>query len=169
MDRRLVGSGFYEFLGDFPWNICSRNIWISMEIFLAVPGGPGYVAHAFGWSEGKKFMRRVRAPGECFFQRFLSDKRIGRTVRLYVGNVPFTTNEGELREAFEQYGAVESATIITDRHTGRSRGFGFVEMTDPEEARKAMEALNESMMGGRPIVVNEARQRQDRGGYNKRW
>ena len=88
---------------------------------------------------------------------------------MYVGNVPFTTNEGELREAFEQYGAVESATIITDRHTGRSRGFGFVEMTDPEEARKAMDALNESMMGGRPIVVNEARQRQDRGGYNKRW
>ena len=93
-------------------------------------------------------------------------------MRLYVGNVPFSTTDGELRELFEPYGAVESATIITDRHTGRSRGFGFVEMNDPEEARKAMEALNESMVGGRPIVVNEARQRQDRGdrgGYRNRW
>ncbi len=104
-------------------------------------------------------------------KRSFLGQRIGKTVRLYVGNVPFSTNEAELREAFERYGTVESATIITDRHTGRSRGFGFVEMTDPEEARRAMEALNETMMGGRPIVVNEARQRQDRdrGGWNRRW
>ena len=92
-------------------------------------------------------------------------------MRLYVGNVPFSTTDGELRELFEQYGTVESAVIITDRHTGRSRGFGFVEMQDPNEARAAMEALNESMFGGRPLVVNEARSRQDRhrGGHRRGW
>ena len=84
-------------------------------------------------------------------------------MRLYVGNVPFSTSDDELRTLFEQYGNVESATVITDRHTGRSRGFGFVEMTDNEEARKAMEALHEYELGGRPLVVNEARSREDRG------
>jgi len=82
---------------------------------------------------------------------------------LYIGNVPFSTSDDELRTLFEQYGNVESATVITDRHTGRSRGFGFVEMTEAEEARKAMEALNEYELGGRPLVVNEARSREDRG------
>ena len=84
-------------------------------------------------------------------------------MRLYIGNVPFSTSDDELRTLFEQYGNVESATVITDRHTGRSRGFGFVEMTEAEEARKAMEALNEYELGGRPLVVNEARSREDRG------
>ena len=102
----------------------------------------------------------------------LTDFGVTRMVKkLYVGNLPFSTNEDLLREHFAQFGEVHSVKLVTDRETGRLRGFGFVEMTDPEEARKAMDALNESMMGGRPIVVNEARQRQDRdrGGYNKRW
>jgi len=84
-------------------------------------------------------------------------------VRVYVGNLPFSTTSDELRELFEAHGAVQSATVVTDRETGRSRGFGFVEMDD-EAGRKAIEALNQKDMGGRPLVVNEARPREERGG-----
>ena len=84
-------------------------------------------------------------------------------MKLYVGNLPFSTNDDELRGLFEQHGGVSSASIVTDRETGRSRGFGFVEMNDDSEAKNAMDLLNGQLIGGRPLVVNEARPRGDRG------
>lgn len=77
--------------------------------------------------------------------------------RLYVGGLPYSTTEEELRKHFEAAGSVESASVITDKMSGRSKGFGFVEMATPEEAQKAIELLNEKDMGGRKIVVNVAR------------
>lgn len=86
--------------------------------------------------------------------------------KLYVGNLPFSTNEDELYDLFEQFGDVISARIIYDRETGRSRGFGFVEM-DPDNAEQAMNKLNQHDFNGRPLQVNEARERQRRD--NRRW
>jgi len=80
---------------------------------------------------------------------------------IYVGNLPFSTNEIEIRELFEQHGEVHSVNLITDRYTGRLRGFGFVEMEE-EDANKAIEALNDTDFGGRNLRVNEARPREDR-------
>ncbi len=84
-------------------------------------------------------------------------------MRIYVGNLPFTSTDDELRSLFEEHGPVNSATIITDRDTGRSRGFGFIDMED-EAGRKAIEALNNHEISGRALVVNEARPREERGG-----
>jgi len=78
-------------------------------------------------------------------------------------------NAADLRELFEKHGAVESADIIADRETGRSRGFGFVEMTDAEQCKKAMKELHEYESGGRPLVVNEARPREPRGQHGGAW
>ena len=80
---------------------------------------------------------------------------------IYVGNLPWSATEDELYDMFGQYGDVSSARIITDRETGRSRGFGFVEM-DADGADAAIEAINGSDMGGRPLKVNEARPREPR-------
>ena len=96
---------------------------------------------------------------------------------LYVGNLPHSITEGELRSAFEAHGAVEKVSIVTDRDTGRSRGFGFVEMTNAGEAEKATAALNGSDMGGRTLTINEAKPKTDRprsgggggGGWEKVW
>ena len=76
---------------------------------------------------------------------------------LYVGNLPHSTTESELRNLFEAHGAVEKITLVTDRDTGRSRGFGFVEMTDASEADKAIAVLNGSDLGGRTLTINEAK------------
>jgi RNA recognition motif-containing protein len=84
--------------------------------------------------------------------------------KLYVGNLSFRTTGEELREAFSAVGTVESASVIEDRETGRSRGFGFVEMATPEEAAAAIEAFNGKDFGGRNLTVNEAKPRSDRGG-----
>ena len=81
---------------------------------------------------------------------------------LYVGNLPHSTTEAELRNVFEPHGAVEKVTLVTDRETGRSRGFGFVEMADAGEADKAIAALNGTDLGGRPLTINEAKQKTDR-------
>ena len=83
--------------------------------------------------------------------------------RIYVGNLTFSTTDEELEELFARHGAVESAKVITDRETGRSRGFGFVEM-GPDDAGKAIQALDGQDMGGRPLRVNEARERTRDGG-----
>ncbi len=85
-------------------------------------------------------------------------------MNIYVGNLPYNTTEADLQQLFGQHGSVTSSSIIMDRETGRSRGFGFVEMASDEEARKAIEALNNAPMNGRPLVVNEARPREQRGG-----
>ena len=84
--------------------------------------------------------------------------------KLYVGNLSFRTTSEELREAFASVGTVESASVIEDRETGRSRGFAFVEMATPEEAAAAIEAFNGKDFGGRNLTVNEAKPRTDRGG-----
>ena len=84
------------------------------------------------------------------------------TKKLYVGNLAFATTSDDLRDAFSEYGTVSSATVITDRETGRSRGFGFVEMENGAE--QAIEAMNGKELAGRTLNVNEARPREDRGG-----
>ena len=81
---------------------------------------------------------------------------------LYVGNVPHSTTESELRTAFEAHGPVEKISIVTDRDTGRSRGFAFVEMTNASEADKAIAALNGTEFGGRTLTINEAKPKTDR-------
>ncbi len=84
--------------------------------------------------------------------------------KLYVGNIPFSATEADLRELFEAHGSIESINVITDRETGRPRGFAFVEMEDTESASKAMQALDGRDMGGRNLKVNEANERPPRGG-----
>jgi len=84
--------------------------------------------------------------------------------KLYVGNLSFRTTSEELREAFSAAGTVESASVIEDRDTGRSRGFAFVEMATPEEAAAAIEQFNGKEFGGRNLTVNEAKPKTDRGG-----
>src|SRR3954447_5967179 len=84
--------------------------------------------------------------------------------KLYVGNLSFRTTSEDLREAFSGAGTVESATVIEDRDTGRSRGFGFVEMATPEEAAAAIEQFNGKDLGGRNLTVNEAKPRTERSG-----
>ena len=83
--------------------------------------------------------------------------------KLYVGNLSFRTTSEELKEAFAAAGTVESASVIEDRDTGRSRGFAFVEMATPEEAAAAIEQFNGKDFGGRNLTVNEAKPREDRG------
>ncbi len=79
--------------------------------------------------------------------------------KLYVGNLPFSTGSEDLRRLFAQYGTVDDAIVISDRDTGRSRGFGFVEMSTAEEANNAIEGLNGTDIGGRQVNVNIARER----------
>jgi cold-inducible RNA-binding protein len=83
---------------------------------------------------------------------------------IYVGNLPFTVDSQEIEELFAPYGSVTSVNLITDRETGRLRGFGFVEMGTDAEAEAAIEALNGTDLKGRTLTVNEARPRDDRGG-----
>ncbi len=84
--------------------------------------------------------------------------------KIFVGNFSFNTTDADLRQWFQAHGSVESATVVTDRDTGRSRGFGFVEMPNNSEAEAAIAALNGSDAGGRPLTVNEARPKAERPG-----
>src|SRR5687768_18103105 len=84
-------------------------------------------------------------------------------MKLYVGNLSFQTSSEELQQLFAQAGTVESATVVEDRDTGRSRGFGFVEMASKEEGEKAIQQFNGTDLNGRNVTVNEARPREDRG------
>ena len=90
-------------------------------------------------------------------------------MNIYVGNLPYGTDRDELREVFAAFGEVSAARIVTDRESGRSKGFGFVEMPNDAEARKAIEALNGNEIGGRKAVVNEARPREERPPREKHW
>ncbi len=101
--------------------------------------------------------------------------------KLFVGGLPFSTTDDELQDLFAAHGKVASATVVKDRDTGRSKGFGFVEFENDDEGKAAEKALNGSDMGGRSITVNEARPREDRprrdfgggggggGGGNRSW
>ena len=91
-------------------------------------------------------------------------------MNIYVGNLPYNVVEEDLREIFEEYGEVASVKIISDKLTGRSKGFGFVEMDDDQEAKKAIDELNNAEISGRNIKVNESRPKSNdsRGGGNRR-
>ena len=84
--------------------------------------------------------------------------------KLYVGNLSYDTTDSALQQLFEPFGAVQSAQVIMDRETGRSKGFGFVEMGSDQEAQAAVQALSGKMVGGRALTVNVAKPREDRGG-----
>jgi RNA recognition motif-containing protein len=84
--------------------------------------------------------------------------------KLYVGNLAYGITDSDLQQMFEAHGSVRSAQVIMDRDTGRSKGFGFVEMDNDQEAQAAIAALNEKEVDGRRLTVNEARPREDRGG-----
>ena len=86
------------------------------------------------------------------------------SMKLYVGNLAFQTSSEDLQQLFSQAGTVESASVVEDRDTGRSRGFGFVEMATPEEGKAAIEQFNGKEVNGRNLTVNEARPRENRGG-----
>lgn len=96
-------------------------------------------------------------------------------MKIYVGNLSFNTTESQLRDMFAAHGTVTSAATVTDRETGRPRGFGFVEMSDDAQARAAMTALNGKNIDGRDLTVNEAKPREstggggNRGGGGSRW
>ena len=98
--------------------------------------------------------------------------------KIYVGGLPYSTTEQQLSDLFAAHGAVASARIITDKFTGQSRGFGFVEMSTAEESKRAIEALNATQLDGRTLTVNEAKPQEprssggrsgDRGGRGARW
>jgi RNA recognition motif-containing protein len=84
--------------------------------------------------------------------------------KLYVGGLPYSVTEGRLEEVFAAHGTVQSAKVISDKFTGQSRGFGFVEMGSSDEAQKAISALNGTQLDGRTLVVNEAKPMENRGG-----
>lgn len=93
-------------------------------------------------------------------------------MKLYVGNLSFKTTENDLREQFEQFGTVNQVDIITDRESGRSKGFAFIEMNDRDEANAAIQEMNGATLGDRTLAVNEARPREERsggGGGGKRY
>jgi len=96
----------------------------------------------------------------CFFGENL--RIVSGIMNIYVGNLPYKAQEDEIRDMFTSFGDVASVRIITDHETGRSKGFGFVEMADDEQAKAAIEELNGVEMLGRPLTVNEARPRAPR-------
>jgi RNA recognition motif-containing protein len=89
-------------------------------------------------------------------------------MKIYVGNLSFSINDESLSQIFSEYGAVDSAKVIVDRDSGRSRGFGFVEMADDQEARNAIESANGKEIDGRALTVNEAKPQKKRGGSGGR-
>jgi RNA recognition motif-containing protein len=94
-------------------------------------------------------------------------KETGMSTNIYVGNLPFSATEDEIRTLFSTYGTVESVNLITDRDTGRLRGFGFVEMASG--ANEAIAALNQTELGGRLLTVNPAKPREERSPRSRRW
>ncbi len=90
-------------------------------------------------------------------------------MNIFIGSLPYSIKENDLKEFFEEYGEVSSARIITDKMSGRSKGFGFVEMSDDDAAKKAIEELNGAEVEGRTIIVNEAQERTERkSGYDNK-
>ena len=87
-------------------------------------------------------------------------------MKLYVGNMSYDVTNNQLEDMFSQHGSVRSAQVVTDRDTGRSKGFGFVEMNDNQAAQAAIDALHDSVVDGRPLTVNEAKPRESFGGGN---
>jgi RNA recognition motif-containing protein len=109
------------------------------------------------------FARESRLPGHSG-RGTLGMRSRGKIMNIYVGNLPYTVSEDDLRAAFAEFGEVTSANVIMDRMSGQSKGFGFVEMPNDSEAEEAINALNESAFNGRNIKVNQARPRNERSG-----
>lgn len=112
-------------------------------------------------------LRAFARPGSTAssLRRFLAVRgKRGSVKNIFVGNLSFNTSEDELRQLFQTYGQVDRVSILTDRETGRSRGFAFVEMSNAEEGEKAIAGLNGSQLSGRTINVNEARPKGERAG-----
>jgi cold-inducible RNA-binding protein len=106
-----------------------------------------------------------------FFDEFILSSSTRSTVvgcKIYCGNLSYNFSKADLEELFAPFGDVRSADVIMDRDTGRSKGFGFVEMADSSDAQKAIQALNDSMVDGRPLKVNEAKPREERSGAGGR-
>jgi cold-inducible RNA-binding protein len=103
-------------------------------------------------------------PIRSFFSFPKGERYISMSTKLYVGNLAFQTTTQELEQLFGQAGTVQSASVVEDRDTGRSRGFAFVEMSSQEEAASAIEQFNGKELGGRALKVNEAKPRENRGG-----
>jgi len=116
------------------------------------------------FTEKNRFSEKDSDHAQLVF--FLSQEKVNNimSMKLYVGNLSFQTSSQDLEELFAGIGAVESASVVEDRETGRSRGFGFVEMANQEDGEKAIAELNGTEQGGREIKVNEAKPREDRGG-----
>ena len=132
---------------------------------LPITKRPAILPHAFDCSPAPA----VRRPTSLCFSAEVSHSQIAhieatRLKNIFVGNLDFNTSEEELRQMFEAHGQVDRVSIMTDRDTGRSRGFGFVEMTNAEDGDKAIAALNGTQLGGRTLNVNEARPKVERGG-----
>ena len=123
-------------------------------IRACTPNRLGVAACALGVSHSRLFFL---TPNGFEVARFMSRK-------IYVGNLPWSTTSADLEAMFAEHGAVSSAEVISDRETGRSRGFGFVEMESDEGMQAAVNALNGHEMNGRPLTVNEARERTPRSG-----
>jgi RNA recognition motif-containing protein len=90
-------------------------------------------------------------------------------MKIYVGNLDYKVQDEDLIEIFKEYGEVLSAKIITDRHSGRNKGFGFVEMSNDVEAKRSIEELNQGLYFGRKIIVNEARPQTERSSYSRKY
>jgi RNA recognition motif-containing protein len=90
-------------------------------------------------------------------------------MNIYIGNLAYTVTEDDLRDAFSEFGQVDSASIINDKFSGRSKGFGFVDMPNDSEAREAIESMNEKDLNGRTIKVNEAKPREERPARRDRY
>jgi RNA recognition motif-containing protein len=110
------------------------------------------------------FVRQHRPAGGFDIVAEVPRRRFTVAKKLYVGNLSYDMTDSDLQTLFEQFGAVQSVQIIMDRDTGRSKGFGFVEMSGPQEAQAAIDGLNGKEINGRQLTVNEARPREDRGG-----
>ena len=109
----------------------------------------------------KSFPKRILNQNITTFGKYIYPLFKQLFMNIFVGSLPFKIEESELQEIFEEYGEVTSVKIITDRATGRSKGFGFVEMTNEEEAKKAIEELNNAEIEGRTIVVNKAEEKKE--------
>ena len=136
---------------------------------------PAILPHAFDCSPAPAARRQtsLRFSAEVSHSQ-IAHLEATRLKNIFVGNLDFNTSEEELRQMFEAYGQVDRVSIMTDRDTGRSRGFGFVEMTNASEADKAIAALNGTDLGGRALKINEAQPKTDRpraggGGGGKRF
>jgi RNA recognition motif-containing protein len=142
---------------EFPGFVrATRGIQLEREFLpprpFPTPTAPTETGHRRSFFTGEA---RNREPG--MVRRIMGNK-------LYVGNLSFSSTEDSLREAFEAHGAVQEVRVITDRMTGRSRGFGFVTMASSEDAARAIEKMNGAMLDGRALRVNEAEQKTERGG-----